>query len=192
MVMKLSNRSHARRSTTRRPNIRRLTEQVSQLTEQPNQLTEQVKLLQKAALFDGSKVLLLKRSPHALSRPSAWDLPGGNSEWPSVNTESLGLHRQDIAREIKEETGLSLSPDEFQLANLKFFETHFDADKQVFTITVGWHVDFFMGKQKKSINLSQEHVEWAWVNLDKVGGYDFGGSNGDWIKTIINTRLVAK
>ena len=36
------------------------------------------KKIAKIVLYDGNKVLLLKRSPHLKKYPGEWDLPGGH------------------------------------------------------------------------------------------------------------------
>jgi 8-oxo-dGTP pyrophosphatase MutT (NUDIX family) len=158
-------------------------------------LTEKVKLLQKVALLHEGKVLLLKRSAQEYSRPSCWDLPGGNSEWPTeITTSTVDLHKADIVREIFEETKLQTDPNNFSEKNLIFFRTFFQADKQIFSVICGWvltatnQVTAFSPDQ---VILSDEHTEFAWVPLADLGQYDMGAT-GTFITTIIENAFHAK
>lgn len=158
-----------------------------------HQLTTQVKLLQKAAIIrtqEGEvQVLLLKRSPDALSRPNCWDLPGGNSEWPATDQLSAAdLHLADLAREVEEETALQVVPSAFQLDQLTHFSTFFDADKQIFTIIAGWAIDFAKTDQNE-IQISSEHQDFAWVRASEFEQYDFGGDKGFFVVDIVKNAF---
>jgi len=94
-------------------------------------LTKNVKLLQKAVLIHNSKILILQRDLKSDSRPSCWDLPGGNSEWPENSEIDLeNMHQKDIAREIKEETQLTVFDQHFTHNNMVFFRTFYEAKKR--------------------------------------------------------------
>lgn len=137
-----------------------------------HQLTENVKLLHKVVITADGKVLLLRRSSSAKTRPGKWDLPGGNSEWPvKYDTFANGLHRADIVREIQEETGLTANPDNFSAENLIYFDTTFEPEKQMFTIICGWH---WPTNTVKKIKISNEHQEAQWVGWEDIEHYDFG------------------
>lgn len=146
-----------------------------------HRLTENVKLLQKIALFHDGKVLVIKRSPNENSRPNCWDLPGGNSEWPETENMVTGLHVVDAIREVNEETGISLLVSHFSLNKLSYLETHFDNEKQLYSICLGWKLEL---EVKPEITLSHEHIEYNWVRLDELDNYDFGVI-GRWIKEVI-------
>lgn len=86
----------------------------------PHQLTENVKLLQKVVVWQGEKFLILQRSADSATRPKCWDLPGGNVEWPASSVDIQDSHLADLAREVKEETGLIIDIIESNdLQNLK-------------------------------------------------------------------------
>lgn len=155
-----------------------------------HQLTEHVKLLQKVALLHDGRVLLLKRAEDAKSRPSAWDLPGGNSEWPAAGTESqFGLHVQDSVREVREETGIELEPTVFTQGALTYCNTFFDAAGQVYSLILGWHVVLPAGADPQAVELSSEHTEFAWVPLAQLADYDFGGAKGEFVREIAGRAL---
>jgi 8-oxo-dGTP pyrophosphatase MutT (NUDIX family) len=153
-------------------------------TRSSHRLTEQVKLLQKAVLVCNDSVLLLRRDQNAATRPLKWDLAGGNSEWPAKEREGTGLHAEDIAREIAEETGITIAKEQFRLDSLVYFETHFlDA---MFTITVGWMVELPIDFDMSSIAISYEHSEYQWVPFDEVSQFDFDYGK-DFIIPMIRT-----
>jgi 8-oxo-dGTP diphosphatase len=56
---------------------------------------------QKAAIKDGNKYLILKRSPTSQTYPDCWDFPGGKME----KGEDVA---KGLEREVKEETGLKI------------------------------------------------------------------------------------
>lgn len=139
----------------------------------PHQLTPDVKLLNKVVLVHAGSVLLLKRDGNSATRPLQWDLPGGNSEWPTAEDEIiLGLHREDTAREVREETGITVLPDHFTLDTMVFFETRFQ--NKVFSIITGWVVELPSDFDRDSVVISHEHIEYEWVAFDTAREYDFG------------------
>lgn len=154
------------------------------------QLTEKVKFLHKVAIVrvnQGQKeALILRRSSDSISRPNAWDLPGGNAEWPAMEQENTAnLHQLDIAREVKEESNLLVEPHLFDFAHLIYFASYFEADKNVYSINCGWYLDFSESDQAE-IKISREHQEFAWLNLDDLDSYDFGGDRGQFVKNILD------
>lgn len=150
-------------------------------------LTDQVKLLQKVAIIHQGKLLIMKRSEDATHRPGAWDLPGGNAEWPEANQSVANLHRQDVAREILEETGLVVEADHFTDENLVHFMTFFDADQQLYAVICGWKV--VLTAESADIILSDEHTEFAWITLADLANYDLAEPKGTFIKHIIHRAL---
>jgi 8-oxo-dGTP pyrophosphatase MutT (NUDIX family) len=151
-----------------------------------HQLTENVKLLQKAVLLHNDQVLILQRNGNSKSRPFAWDLPGGNSEWPVVINENLeNMHQLDIAREIKEETDISILEQHFTIENMVLFRTFFEAEKGIYSIITGWKVVLPSDFDRKQVELSHEHVAQKWINADELGDIDFGGKKGEFVKEII-------
>lgn len=159
-----------------------------------HQLTENVKLLQKAAIIrqngETPEVLLLQRSADAQSRPGAWDLPGGNSEWPHPEQNSVSnLHLDDISREISEETSLSVLQNAFALSQLIHFSTYFDSEKQVFTIICGWLIDFSSTNQVEIV-ISSEHQNYIWASQANLANYDFGGDSGSFVLDTIEKAFA--
>ncbi len=151
-------------------------------------LTDNSKLGQKAAIIHGGKVLILKRSMDANHRPGAWDLPGGNTEWPTTDQSAPNLHRQEIAREVEEEIGLKINPEMFMDQNLIHFMTYFDANEQMYAIICGWRI-MPENFDPQSITLSDEHTELAWITMTEVENYDFGEPVGTFVKHIIYRAL---
>jgi 8-oxo-dGTP pyrophosphatase MutT (NUDIX family) len=156
----------------------------------PHQLTRNVKLLHKVALVAGDQVLVLKRSPQAESRPGKWDLAGGNSEWPhDLDQAKLNPHQADVAREIKEETGIELDPARFSFDNLVYFATYFSPEKKIFSVNCGWQVTDLTAEAKQRVTISDEHTDYAWITLDQLAQYDFGGPDRDYETQIIRRVL---
>ena len=156
----------------------------------PHQLTSQVKLLHKVAIRADEKVLILKRSDRSFSRPSMWDLPGGNSEWPKQITQpTINLHQQDIIREVEEETGLDVSSTQFNEQNLVYFATYFEPEQQVYSINCGWVV-VINPELVSTVKISSEHTDFAWISLSDLSLYDFGGLQRDYETKIIRQVLT--
>lgn len=151
-----------------------------------HQLTQNVKILQKAVLIHNGRFLILQREADAKSRPLCWDLPGGNSEWPEKTTENQeNLHQEDVAREIKEETGVTVFAEHFTLENMTFFRTFYDVENDVYSIITGWKVDLPSDFDRDQVILSDEHIDQKWVTFDELDEYDFGGRRGEFVKDII-------
>jgi len=150
----------------------------------PHQLTENTKLLHKVALIHNNQVLILKRATESSSRPDKWDLAGGNSEWPEDNRQGHGVHQADVAREILEETGIEVSADYFDFSNLTYFDTHFDANKQVFTIICGWKYKLPGDFNRNQVKISPEHSALDWLALEELDDVDFGGNKGSFVNKI--------
>ncbi len=154
------------------------------------QLTDRVKLLQKVVLRHQDSFLILQRSINEHSRLLKWDLPGGNSEWPEVTKNTFNLHRDDVAREIKEETGVEVDPSLFKVNNLKLFETFFNVKRQVFSVVVGWEVELAEDFDELSIVLSKEHLKYRWIKIDELDNFDFG-ETGQFIIRMIKGALLS-
>ncbi|HEX9817477.1 MAG TPA: NUDIX domain-containing protein [Patescibacteria group bacterium] len=151
-------------------------------------LTDTVKFLQKAAIIHEGKVLILKRLKNAQYRPGAWDLPGGNAEWPTSGQNLTDQHAQEVAREIEEETGISVKPTNFTDENLVHFTTYFEANRPLYSLICGWRVEL-IDQDPNAIVLSDEHTEWAWISPTELDAYDFGEPVGTYVKTIIRNAF---
>ena len=151
-------------------------------------LQKNVKLLQKAVLIHDGKFLILQRNEKAKSRPLCWDLPGGNSEWPENVTENLeNLHQKDVAREILEETGITVFDEHFTFENMVLFRTFFEAESEVYSIITGWKVELPDDFERSLVQLSDEHINHKWVIFDELNEYDFGNKKGEFIKDVIRS-----
>lgn len=154
-----------------------------------HQLTEKVKLLQKVVTMHGEKVLILKRSAESTSRPNTWDLPGGNAEWPSALQDIRNPHYADVTREVFEETGIVCNAQE--LSNI-FMGSHFDAQKQIYTVIVGFSLQLPSDVQENDVLLSDEHTDFAWVTKGQLADFDFGfaGAPDGFIFQMITKALA--
>ncbi|MBP7774355.1 NUDIX domain-containing protein [Candidatus Woesebacteria bacterium] len=154
-----------------------------------HQLTEQVKLLQKIVIIHENKVLILKRSSESTSRSNKWDLPGGNAEWPDASQDLQNPHNADMAREVFEETGITC---ESQVTKTISVGSHFDAQKQVYTIIVGFCMQLPPEIHEHDILLSDEHTDFAWATREQLAEYDFGfaGAPDGFIFQMITKALA--
>jgi 8-oxo-dGTP diphosphatase len=150
----------------------------------PHQLTENTKLLHKVAIIHQEEILVLKRSSDSNSRPNKWDLAGGNSEWPNDTEHGHEVHKNDVAREIVEETGIDASADAFDFSTLTYFDTFFDAKKQVFTVICGWRYNLPEDFDRDTIKVSDEHSEAKWINKEQIDETDFDKIRGEFVKNI--------
>lgn len=108
---------------------------------------EKVWCSQKAILVDESgKILTIRRTKTAPSRPLHWDLPGGELDYGENAKES-------ILREIREETGL-------EVEDLSVF----DVISRLNDIGEFWVTACYTAlSTTKEVTLSYEHDEVKWV-----------------------------
>ncbi len=105
----------------------------------------------KSFIVDNDKLLILKRRPNDVQKPSIWEIPGGRLELGEDPKEGL-------IREAKEETNLDIkikSP-----LNVKHFTRD---DGQTITMLI-----FLCQALNNEIKLSEEHTEFEWINLEKA------------------------
>lgn len=152
-----------------------------------HQLTAEVKLLQKVVLVHGEKILILRRATNSFSRPNQWDLPGGNSEWPETTESIRNPHISDAVREVKEETGISIKPED--IVHQIHFSTYFDAKKQTYTVILGWKVVLPNEFDPQLVQISDEHSEYTWIEPIEFEAYDFGfaGEKDGFIRAMISS-----
>ncbi|MBI2985118.1 MAG: NUDIX hydrolase [Candidatus Kerfeldbacteria bacterium] len=108
---------------------------------------DKVGLSQKAILYrEDGRILTIRRTKTAPSRPRYWDLPGGEVNF-GANVQS------EIRREIKEETG-------FVIQHLKVFDviSGFD-DNGEFWVTIC----YLAQPKTMHVGLSYEHDAFRWV-----------------------------
>jgi len=103
----------------------------------------------KAFIVKDNAVLLVKRRPNDVHKPSEWDIPGGRLE-PGENPHD------GLKREAREEVGMDI------LICAPIHVQHFTRDDgQQISLTV-----FLCSSDTSDITLSEEHTEYAWVPLD--------------------------
>ncbi len=115
--------------------------------------TDDIKFLQKAVVFhpESNKFLALKRSADSFSRPSDWDLAGGNVLYGELHDESL-------RKEIKEESALEAG-DFFPVQVV----TNYDNEKEIYTIFNGFHCK----AKSAEVEVSEEHSEFRWIDKEE-------------------------
>ena len=114
---------------------------------------KQTKILAEAVLQAEDKtVLIVRRSKDDTKRPGQWDVPGGHVDEGEDFTNAA-------AREVLEETGITISRDELQLA--------YTVSMQRDEFNLCWL--FYVAQIKKQeATVSHEHEEAAWVTLDQA------------------------
>ncbi|MEK9179466.1 MAG: NUDIX domain-containing protein [Patescibacteria group bacterium] len=116
--------------------------------------SDDFKFLQKVIVFhptDKTKFLALKRQENDVSRPGCWDLCGGNVAWSEI-------HDTALTREIKEESGLTVS----NISPLQI-KTTFEAEKQIYYLFIG----YIARAVSDTVILSLEHTEYKWVTKEE-------------------------
>ena|SRR3989344_6283635 len=109
--------------------------------------------IQKAVLQKDGKYLILLRSAHAIHFPKHWDFPGGNLE---EGEEPFA----GIAREVKEETCLDVTPMEV-VGVYEFDLNHAGQPTHRFTL----YTTCIMSGE---VLLSDEHTEYRWATKDDI------------------------
>lgn len=112
--------------------------------------TENIRFVIKAIVMHPTEntFMLIKRSAQEFTRPNTWDIPGG-----SINFGEL--HQDALAREVMEETGLSISYNK-----IVHMITSYDPEKNMYCIIVGAGCT----AQDTVVKMSNEHQEYQWVN----------------------------
>lgn len=133
--------------------------------------TDDVKFLQKAIVFHPltEKILALKRPENAFTRPSCWDLPGGNVLFGQ-------LHLDSLLEEISEETSLKVKN-----VTPVVVETRYDDVKKTYSIFIGYECT----ATSDNVKLSSEHTEFKWVALKEFLKLE----SGDFLKKLVNTMI---
>ncbi|MDP4000848.1 MAG: NUDIX domain-containing protein [bacterium] len=125
----------------------------------------------KAVIVDDNNLLIIRRRKNDPHNPDQWDLPGGRLELAEDP-------RQGLTRETKEETNLDIE------VGLPLDVQHFTRqDGQVITLL------FFLCKKKsEDIQLSEEHQEYKWMDIN-----NFGIKIPHWLEPVIkNLGMIEK
>ena len=96
------------------------------------------------------KYLLIRRAPTEENGRCKWDIPGGRME---VGTTMM----ENLAREVMEETGLTMTSEPKVLG----IQDMMWPDRQVVRIT-------HTGTIEGTPTLSEEHTEYRWATLDEI------------------------
>ena len=113
---------------------------------------------------EDGKVLILKHNT------GNWLLPGGKINKGENSIEGLG-------REIKEETGT----DKFEIEKIMDMDTWEENDQ-------GYCIITFLGSASiDKIVLSEEHVDFAWIDINELDKYQFWNEK---IKKRINKSFI--
>ena len=95
----------------------------------------------------GTSVLELLRAPEA-TRPEQWDLPGGHAEKSEAPS-------QTAARELYEETGISVKP-----STLTLVKAYARTDGKLF------YIFELRTLCRPPIQISSEHTQYRWIEDD--------------------------
>ncbi|MBU0635217.1 MAG: NUDIX hydrolase [Candidatus Omnitrophica bacterium] len=134
---------------------------------------QKIRVSQKAVIFrEDGKILTMRRTKMAPSRPLHWDLPGGDLDFG----ENV---RDGILREIKEEAGLEVQ----DLALLDVISAINDRGK--FWVTIGYTAK---AKTTKVI-LSNEHDDFRWIMPDEFQELKASPKNKKFIETFKLLRI---
>lgn len=117
------------------------------------------RVMAKALVFNGAgKFLIVRRHPASRNRPSQWDLPGGK-------VEEGEAHHDAAAREIQEETGITLDPAQLQLV---YAYTSMSEQRNAIRLL------YMARTTADTVTLSHEHDTYQWVTPDEaVDIYDY-------------------
>lgn len=108
--------------------------------------------------------LLLKRSLSSKGNPGKWEFPGGKAEPGETFDETL-------MREVKEETGLTISLERVAGAA----ESELPARKVAYLIMEGYRIS-------GEVLLSSEHDAFVWVSPDDVLKMEFSDQFHEFIQ----------
>ncbi|MBI4120705.1 MAG: NUDIX hydrolase [Parcubacteria group bacterium] len=133
---------------------------------------QKINIAQKAILFDeNGKILTIRRTETAPSRPLYWDLPGGVVEFG----ENL---KEDIAREIREETGLEVED-----------VSVFDAASGLNDIHEFWVTICYTARPiAAKIVLSYEHDDFMWVTPQEFTKMKISPRHRAFVERFITTN----
>ena len=96
------------------------------------------------------KYLLIRRAPEEKNGPGKWDIPGGRM----IAGTTMG---ENLAREVMEETGLTMTSEPILLGIQDMLLT----DRHVGRIT-------HTGTIEGTPTLSEEHSEFKWASLEEI------------------------
>ena len=122
--------------------------------------TESMTLLVAAVIvhdLDNQQVVLLQRGPKAKFAQGMWDLPVGKSEPGEPITETA-------VRELREETGLVVTPSDLRLAHVIHGARGVESPNGFLTVVFAAH----SWSGKLTNNEPAKHSQVAWVDVDAI------------------------
>ena len=131
-------------------------------------------IFQKAVIFNGDKVLILRQSSRGgMIKNDQWDLPGGKLKKDE-------LLQKAIRREVREETGLDINDFILVTGSIESFKPK---GKRLGLI-------YFAESKKTQIRIDpMEHSGFQWLDVKKIHDKNFAFKNtAQWIKAAKNIR----
>ncbi len=108
------------------------------------------------------KLLMFKRSEAKKKFPGWWSLPGGHID---EGEEPLS----SAIREVKEETGVDISPDKIKLKSVAM---HHHLDREEMYVAFGFRIDLSYLDTEPELSPENEEGSSHWVELDKAKTLD--------------------
>lgn len=121
-------------------------------------MEKEQRVITDAIIYHQGKFLILKRSSKEKIFPNKWELPSGEVEFGEDPNET-------VIREVKEETGII--PLNIRLHKVK----HHVFEKET-KIRHNIQLLFLVEINSHHVTLSEEHEDFAWVDLDKYDLFD--------------------
>ena len=126
-----------------------------------------VRLIQKCIVADGKgRILALRRAVDDHSRGGNWDLPGGGYEQGKDVIEA-------IKREVMEEVGLVA-----EVLSPIFFTNKIGVAEGFFAGDNVFGICYTCNAWSGDVAISEEHVEYKWINPKEFLNLDFGADSG--------------
>jgi 8-oxo-dGTP pyrophosphatase MutT (NUDIX family) len=130
---------------------------------------------------DEGKFLITKRSPHKKVFPNLWTVPGGGMEVddyihtePNGNKQWYGAIEKTLRREVMEEVNVEIEKPEY------FCDVAFIRPDNVPVLVLSYFAKYKSGE----VELDDDAVEYAWISVDEIDGYEFIQGIDEEIKDI--------
>lgn len=139
-------------------------------------MEEDKKVMCKVAIICRTKVLLLKRSWKVIYHPHRWDIPGGAKD-PGESIEDAA------SRECLEEAGYKVDSSKLRLIDTQSkLRDGIPAERYCFAYFV---------KEEFEPNLSFEHSEYIWLEIDQLDEVNLPNFYKDCIRSCLtNIELL--
>lgn len=141
-----------------------------------------------AIIFKHGKVLITRRNPKDKVLPGLWTVPGGRMtsddfvDTPMTTFDAwYGVLEKVVAREVKEETGLSIK-------NIEYVTNMVAVYHNGLRLIISFMADWAGGE----VTLDPDHTEYEWVAPQQAVQYKLIEGIGDEIKKASALRGVRK